>query len=268
MRKKAEQAKQAKRAKRASVYFDEFPNRRIRELSANMKSKDLAELISELSGDSVTSEAIRQWRSGYVRPDMSKLRAIAKALNCTTDYLLGLEDQPSHESADISVVTGLSDLAIQILKYHRNHRELDIGFVNFLIEQEIPLAIWASADRRKSESDLFKFIAERTPIIFSLQKYFQSDISEELVYERLNARPITKDNLNDVPIAEVSKLDFRDVVTQEVFSGLNLRDIVEQAYFNRLHSELQKLRDQYRSKEDTSTRNSTTKECDIDGNKE
>lgn len=255
-------------AKRASIYFDEFPNRRIRELSANMKSKDLAERIGELSGDSVTSEAIRQWRSGYVRPDMSKLPAIARALSCTTDYLLGLEDQPSHESSDISAVTGLSDLAIRILKYHRGHSELDIRFVSFLIEQEIPLAIWASADRRRSESDFFKFIADKIQIISSLQKYFQSDISEELVYERLNARPITKDNLNDVRIAEISKLDFRDVVTQEVFSGLNLRDIVEQAYFNRLHSELQKLRDKYRSQEETSRHSSTTKEGDTDGNKE
>lgn len=106
----------AKQAKRTAIYFDEYPNCRIRERSENMKSHELADKISTLAGEVISPEAIRQWRGGYVRPDMSKIPAIAKALDCTSDYLFGIEAQPNHAASDIHAVTGLSETAITTLK--------------------------------------------------------------------------------------------------------------------------------------------------------
>lgn len=93
--------------------------------------------------------------NGYIKaeqiPSINKIILLAKHLNVSTDYLLGLINTPSIEEnyKVINKSTGLSKEAINILKDHlRNHKEAVknnkqqsifsgiINTINFLIENE------------------------------------------------------------------------------------------------------------------------------------
>jgi transcriptional regulator with XRE-family HTH domain len=74
--------------------------RALRELKG-MNQKDFAELLD------VQPSAYNKWEKGVNRPDYENLNRIAKLLNSTTDYLLGLDDQPSRPDSDMYALTGL-----------------------------------------------------------------------------------------------------------------------------------------------------------------
>lgn len=73
--------------KREAKFHDFVLNTRLRDLS---KRVDINELASSVG---VSVEAVRLWMSGYSRPDMEKVVALAKYLGVTTDYLLGASDR-------------------------------------------------------------------------------------------------------------------------------------------------------------------------------
>lgn len=77
------------------------------------RMKDLADLIG------VTQQSISYYESGDRLPDAITLTKLAAALGCTTDYLLFIEDAPTHESSDISKATGLSPEAAKLMQAYK-----------------------------------------------------------------------------------------------------------------------------------------------------
>ena len=106
----------AKNQKRPAKLYDEIPNRRIRQqmealrLTADTVSKRLADC-----GIEVTSEAVRQWKSGYTCPEVGRLKAIADALECSCNYLLEIAETPIANNESIREQLGLSDITIASL---------------------------------------------------------------------------------------------------------------------------------------------------------
>lgn len=85
--------------------------------------KELAEHIE------VTANTVSYYLSGERCPDIEKLVEIAKYLNVTTDYLLGISDikSPDTELRAVCDYTGLSENSIEILR-EWNHRAKNPNF--------------------------------------------------------------------------------------------------------------------------------------------
>ena len=84
--------------------------------------------------ENVTPEAVRQWTGGYSRPDMNKLKDIAKVLDCSINYLFGIDDLPKMDNNAIHERIGLSDSAIKVLE-ECNDFEI-VKLINYLFEKE------------------------------------------------------------------------------------------------------------------------------------
>ena len=105
--------------------------------------REMAELLN------VTEKTYRSWENGeyrkkndksrstvlvYPQPDLEKVIAIAEEFNCSVDYVLGRSDCKSVENDVISKETGLSDTAINALKYNLLLQNNDIiESINLLI---------------------------------------------------------------------------------------------------------------------------------------
>lgn len=70
-----------------------------------------------------TNRNISNYEKGERNPDSGLLCKIADALLCTTDYLLGREDNPTHEAASVAEQTGLP--ASMIADLQEGKKEID-----------------------------------------------------------------------------------------------------------------------------------------------
>jgi len=72
------------------------------------KTEELANAVG------IGSSGVRQWYTGYARPDIEKIPAICKFYNVSADWLLGLSKAQSMDmgARQMSEETGLSDHAI------------------------------------------------------------------------------------------------------------------------------------------------------------
>lgn len=77
----------------------------------NIKQKDLASALG------VTDNTISYYVSGKRMPNTEQIIKISKFLNVSSDYLLGLADEPSNnpEINDIKAYTGLTENSIRFL---------------------------------------------------------------------------------------------------------------------------------------------------------
>ena len=57
-----------------------------------------------------------KWENAKNRPEIDTVIKIAQYYNCSVDYLVGIEDSPRRETADIVARTGLSDEAVKVLE--------------------------------------------------------------------------------------------------------------------------------------------------------
>ncbi len=99
---------------KTSKYYDSPINQRLREL---VNAKNI-QPFSEVLG--VSQDAVRQWTSGYVRPDIDRLGGIAGFFGVSSDWLLGLTESSTIDPTVRSVAeyTGLSDDAIEALHWY------------------------------------------------------------------------------------------------------------------------------------------------------
>lgn len=88
--------------------------RNARNAAGYKKQSDLADEVG------ITLQTISNYEKGDRLPDAYTLSKLAHALRCTSDYLLFLEDAPTHDVADVVSMTGLSKDAAEVLcKRHR-----------------------------------------------------------------------------------------------------------------------------------------------------
>lgn len=81
--------------------------------------RELAEYIEEVTGESVTRQAIGQWCNGNTCPNLKTVPIIAEFFGVTCDYLL-TETEIKTTVADLTAAckyTGLSEEAIEMLKH-------------------------------------------------------------------------------------------------------------------------------------------------------
>jgi len=79
--------------------------------SKTVRTDDLAEALG------VSTEAIRQWKSGYSRPDHDKIPVIARYFNVSADFLFGITEFKDNELREITVEEiGLTEIAVEKIK--------------------------------------------------------------------------------------------------------------------------------------------------------
>jgi transcriptional regulator with XRE-family HTH domain len=84
------------RAPREGVFGTRLRNRR---MECHLRQVDLARLLEEPQG------YISRWESGDIQyMTLERLRRLAKALRTTTDYLLGLTEDPESEECPADAV--------------------------------------------------------------------------------------------------------------------------------------------------------------------
>ena len=140
---------------RKAKFYDDILNVRLRELmdGREAKTEELANAVG------IGSSGVRQWYTGYARPDIEKIPAICKFYNVSADWLMGISETQAVdiEVRDICEKTGLSASAVLNLMQYGNDQNPDgvpashassvaaerLWFINNLIEDEEILNILA-----------------------------------------------------------------------------------------------------------------------------
>lgn len=86
----------------------------------NMSDVDLARKLGKGSNKRST---VNRWTNGKSAPRKSMIPELAKILNCTENYLLGIDETISADNATINKITGLLDEAIEGLNKLKNQIE-------------------------------------------------------------------------------------------------------------------------------------------------
>lgn len=76
----------------------------------------LASALSAAEGEQYSKALIAKWELNQRHINSADIIALAKVLNCTSDYLLGLEAEPTHETTNIEEYTGLTGKIIDFLR--------------------------------------------------------------------------------------------------------------------------------------------------------
>lgn len=93
--------------------LESFATRLNKELEEqNIKQEDFADTIN------ISEGALSNYRNGTRFPQANTLFKMAKKLECSTDYLLGLSKlkSPDENFKTVHKLTGLSDKAIEVLR--------------------------------------------------------------------------------------------------------------------------------------------------------
>jgi len=122
---------------RTAKFYDDIVNTRIRELMDEAKNKGGSLTEDFARAMRVSSSAIRTWYTGYARPEIDKLSAIARYFNVSADWLLGIVDDPVSDTEIKAMCErlGLSSKSIKILEDFKAVRAgCPVDVVNRLIE--------------------------------------------------------------------------------------------------------------------------------------
>ncbi len=88
----------------------------------------------EKIGNDSKSRTIKNWESGDTIPDIDTIKKICTILNCSSDYLLGLEECTSRDNQFIHDKTGLSEKSINSLAYTKSIKSKRVlNAINILI---------------------------------------------------------------------------------------------------------------------------------------
>ena len=95
---------------------------------------DLIRPNENVSNDS-KSRTIKNWESGQNEPDYDTLIKLCRELNCSSDYLLGLEECTNKHSQFIHEYTGISESAINQLHKFTTYKQgaVRLAIIDFLL---------------------------------------------------------------------------------------------------------------------------------------
>lgn len=190
---------------------------------AKMNQETLANQIGRIRED------ISKFENGTRTIDIYSLRDIAKLLNVSTDYLLGITECESPETNNkaINELTGLSDNAlknlININKYHQGYL---IPLINYLLEQEtlFPDEYYEMQETKNENEESLKKLnqgfkdwknKEYKRIFSQIYNYFYVNISAEDKIHITNNSLIMDKNINDL---------YDYATTNEIISSKDLAD--------------------------------------------
>lgn len=121
--------------------------------------------------------SIGYYERGERVPDIHILAKMCQFFGVTSDYLIGLEDCRTHEAADISARTGLTEAAVEVLEFLR---ELDLTTI-------IPERLSASANYRACAA--WCAAEKRDSVLNILSEIIESNITEKNFWEFVQDLP-------------------------------------------------------------------------------
>lgn len=106
---------------------------------------DQAGLAEKLGLAKESRQTIGAWEIGNRKPPLDALEKMCELFDCDLDYLTGRYECKTRGATDIHEVTGLSENAINALKYAAIGNKNIIIFINALLENVADLHFIASA---------------------------------------------------------------------------------------------------------------------------
>lgn len=227
--------------------INEYIGRRIQRLreKQGMKQEILAQKID------IERSNLSNYETGRRTIPLETLKKVAKVLNTSTDYLLGLTESKSAKIKDREICdyTGLSDKSIKILKTIKN---LDIiQTINFLIEQEemylyssFSPVIPKNCNQEKYnksferalqsyEQDIEKVSKSCIPILSSMYYYLKIQPTDEDMY------------LINNTLKKLSELEY-NVDRYLADETINTKEILEQTFLEKIGNQLKNAKQKYK----------------------
>ena len=96
----------------------------------------LAKALSEAEGKEYSKSLIAKWELNQRHINSSDIIALSNLLNCTSDYLLGLEEAPTHKESNIAEYTGLTAKIIDFLHDNIENDRSIIKFLDWLVSSD------------------------------------------------------------------------------------------------------------------------------------
>ena len=91
----------------------------------------------------INQRTFRKYKYGESYPGGDVVFKLARRLQCTSDYLMGLEEDPTHEGTDVAEYTGLSSQTIEQLHQLASHNDKEndsfrycLDFIEFMMRDD------------------------------------------------------------------------------------------------------------------------------------
>jgi len=191
-------------SERSKRFVDFKFGERFKELLKNATKEDRENLAEHLN---TTTSAFRQWTNGYALPTCENLSKLAEFFNVSTDWLLGLSDNPNYDDRGVTAEgLGLSPRAAFVLRVHYDlfrHTPMAeksftlLGTINSLIEQEMTASFYSQLP----DSDLEEHLKPQAndtpiPILSEIGRFFALNTSADqmvVLYPDGTAKVIEQD---------------------------------------------------------------------------
>lgn len=151
-----------------------------------------------------------KWERGVFRPDYEMLSKMADYFECTIDYLLGRDNVPKRDHADIAARTGLSDGAIAALEEMHSAS----------LQRYAPV-VRAVNDLLEQRTDMEKHLLN----LISMYLYY--DLSGDTPFRTTNGDPVHTVDLTyhnskkgAAVITSVLKMNAHDIVSSKILDAL------------------------------------------------
>ena len=150
---------------------------RLQDLIAD-SGKDMKTLASEIG---ISSGALSKYQNDNSEPGITALAKIAQYFGVTADYLVGMSDSKNLENANIGQVTGLSDEAIDSLKFLKSSDAF--GYSEFIESRHFLEMLLYLARHKMAYSQLLINAEEYMSILERLLRNEAKDIERKYVID-------------------------------------------------------------------------------------
>ncbi len=157
----------------------------------------LARHIDEVSGESITRQAVGQWCNGKTCPSLKIVPIIADFFGVTTDYLL-TDTEIKTADTDIKAIceyTGLTEKAVTAFKVALIRDPQILKTVNFLLEDL---------------AELKNLRPHKTALICDINNYFVSNYQDKGIFLSVNGNGVIVEDMTDEGKAENLIIPFDD----------------------------------------------------------
>ncbi len=182
------------------------------------RQQDLADAVG------ISVQSVSYYENEMRVPDAEVLSKIARAIGCTSDYLLQLENVTTREKASVANQIGLSEQAITVLEsiFEKTKNEPDnhdlgehpLDLINFILESDALNALLYTYGRLFYVMDINSFVG------LSSETTASSEEAERLDYEAA-LHSLTIINTKDAIDFYIRKLG--SLISQTIYDGIQRR---------------------------------------------
>lgn len=218
----------------------------------NEKNMSFAELGKALG---VSSVSLGYYERGERVPDIEVMLNICRFFKVTSDYLIGLTNNRTPENANIGDITGLSDLAITVMKFYKYCYESEdkitlpirdtLPIINYLLENEAyQYAFWSSdvhdllGYKNTDENDILDYdfpyehsehndtTNDSIDIISKIRKYFTNPYSDNIIFLSSEGNLLSENDYKNLPHEKRNKMITYELIKQsELIEAAFLLDV-------------------------------------------